>query len=95
MSEDTTGRSRDRTDWARIKAMTEEEIEENARSDPDGLLLEDCDMSTLEVWVPQPKEAISLRVNAEVLEYFRSQGPGYQTRINAVLEAYVRAQRKD
>lgn len=93
MSEDTTGKSRDRTDWARIDAMTEEEIEENARSDPDSLLLEDCDMSTLEVMLPTPKEAISLRVTSEVLEFFRSRGPGYQTRMNAVLEAYVKVQR--
>jgi uncharacterized protein (DUF4415 family) len=34
------------------------------------------------------KAAISLRLDADVLEWFRSQGPGYQTRINAVLRAY-------
>jgi len=35
-----------------------------------------------------PKSAISLRLDADVLDWFRSQGPGYQTRINAVLRAY-------
>ena len=34
------------------------------------------------------KTSISLRVNAEVLEWFKAQGPGYQTRINAVLKAF-------
>ena len=34
------------------------------------------------------KESISLRVDADVLEWFKSQGPGYQTRINLVLRAY-------
>lgn len=34
------------------------------------------------------KTSISLRVDAEVLEWFKAQGPGYQTRINAVLKAY-------
>ena len=34
------------------------------------------------------KEAISLRLDADVLDWFRTQGPGYQTRINAVLRAY-------
>jgi len=34
------------------------------------------------------KAAISLRVDPEVLEWFKAQGPGYQTRINAVLRAY-------
>jgi uncharacterized protein (DUF4415 family) len=35
-----------------------------------------------------PKAAISLRVDADVLEWFRAQGPGYQTRINAILRAF-------
>ena len=35
-----------------------------------------------------PKEAISLRVDADVLEWFRAQGEGYQTRMNAVLRAF-------
>jgi uncharacterized protein (DUF4415 family) len=37
------------------------------------------------------KAAISLRLDADVLEWFRAQGPGYQTRINAVLRAYREA----
>jgi len=35
-----------------------------------------------------PKASISLRVDADVLEWFKSKGPGYQTRINAVLKAF-------
>lgn len=34
------------------------------------------------------KTAISLRVEEDVLEWFKAQGPGYQTRINAVLRAF-------
>lgn len=38
---------------------------------------------------PQPpKAAISLRVEQDVIEWFKAQGPGYQTRINAVLRAF-------
>lgn len=37
------------------------------------------------------KAAISLRLDAEVLEWFKARGPGYQTRINAVLRAYMEA----
>lgn len=40
---------------------------------------------------PPRKEAISLRLDAEVLDWFRARGPGYQTRINAVLRAYMAA----
>ena len=35
-----------------------------------------------------PKTSISLRVDADVLEWFKAQGPGYQTRINTVLRAF-------
>ena len=37
------------------------------------------------------KTAISLRLDHEVLDWFRTQGPGYQTRMNAVLRAYMDA----
>jgi uncharacterized protein (DUF4415 family) len=35
-----------------------------------------------------PKESVSLRLDADVLAWFKSQGRGYQTRMNAVLRAY-------
>jgi uncharacterized protein (DUF4415 family) len=42
---------------------------------------------------PPRKAAISLRLDPEVLDWFKAQGPGYQTRINAVLKAFVAAVR--
>ena len=41
--------------------------------------------------LPQParKAAISLRLDPDVLAWFKAQGPGYQTRMNAVLKAYM------
>ncbi|MBS0412818.1 MAG: BrnA antitoxin family protein [Proteobacteria bacterium] len=41
--------------------------------------------------LPQPKQQITLRLDAEVLEFFKSTGQRYQTRINAVLRSYVEA----
>lgn len=41
--------------------------------------------------VPPPKEAISLRVDGDVLAWFRAGGPGYQSRMNAVLRSYMTA----
>ena len=40
------------------------------------------------------KEPVKLRIDREILAFFRSQGKGYQTRINAVLRAYVEARKK-
>jgi uncharacterized protein (DUF4415 family) len=42
---------------------------------------------------PPRKASISLRIDADVLEWFKAQGSGYQTRINAVLRAYREAAR--
>ncbi len=39
---------------------------------------------------PDSKKLISLRLDSDVVEWFRKQGPGYQTRINAVLRAFMR-----
>jgi uncharacterized protein (DUF4415 family) len=43
---------------------------------------------------PERKTPVSLRVEAEVLEWFKAQGPGHLTRMQAVLRAYVEAKRK-
>ena len=41
--------------------------------------------------MPGPKKAVSLRLDPDVLDWFREQGEGYQTRINAVLRMYKEA----
>lgn len=43
---------------------------------------------------PDLTEQITMRVKRSVLDFFRAPGKGYQTRINRVLESYVRAQRE-
>jgi uncharacterized protein (DUF4415 family) len=85
----------DVSDWARVHAMTEEEIEANAASDPDAPPLSAEELATGVLVMPHehPWVPISVPVDPDVLEYFRKDGPGYQSRINAVLRAYVRAQR--
>jgi len=44
-----------------------------------------------DIIVPEPKEAISIRVDRDVLAWFRKQGPGYQSRMNAVLRSFMEA----
>jgi uncharacterized protein (DUF4415 family) len=50
------------------------------------------DWVNVKVAWPQPKQAISLRIDQDILAWFRDRGPGYQTRMNAVLRAFVDAQ---
>jgi len=47
-----------------------------------------------EIVVPTAKRAVSIRLDEDVLEWFRRSGPRYQTRMNAVLRMYVRRMRK-
>ncbi|KAA5602324.1 3-oxoacyl-ACP synthase [Blastochloris sulfoviridis] len=81
-----------KTDFAKLAAMSEEEIEAAALNDPDALPMTD------EQWaeamkVPR-KRYIHLGVDDDVLSWFKSHGRGYQTRINAVLRRYVETHRK-
>lgn len=69
---------------------TNDEIERAAASDPDDDL--SIDWSQIAVSLPRNKSGVFLRLDPEVLEHFRAAGPGHQTRINAVLRAYVEAQ---
>jgi len=41
--------------------------------------------------LPRAKQAVSLRVDADVLDWFKDTGPGYLTRMNSVLRSYVEA----
>ena len=85
-----------RTDWQRIDAMPEEEVEANALSDPDNPSWNAEELRNASLVMPgeRGKTPISIRLDEEVLDYFRSQGRGYQSRINAVLKAYVRSRKE-
>jgi len=78
------------TDMARIAAMSDEDIERHAVEDG----AYDFDWSKAEVVFPAEKKAISIRLDPDVLAFFKEDGPGYQTRINAVLRSYMAQKRK-
>lgn len=79
---------RGRADLRRLRAVREREI---VKTSPDELAhLPDDFWDEAEVVMPVAKRAISLRVDEDVLRWFRALGPGYQTRMNAVLRAYMK-----
>ena len=53
----------------------------------------EVDWARAELVIPEAKRMISLRLDPDVLAFFKAQGKGYQTRINAVLRAWMEAQR--
>jgi uncharacterized protein (DUF4415 family) len=85
----------DRTDWARVEALTDEDIARAVADDPDAApLLDEAWFRKARLVPPDPKVPISIRIDRDVLEWFRRRGPRYQTKINAVLRAYVEAHTK-
>jgi uncharacterized protein (DUF4415 family) len=87
-------RRKGKTDWARVDAMTDEEVEASIANDPDWAEFKDIDWSDAVLVIPARKKAISIRVDEDVLDYFKSQGDGYQRRINAVLRSYMQQKAK-
>lgn len=79
---------KDKTDWAKLKAMPDSVIKftkDAPRTSPDDWA--DA-IAHRGLPVPIKKEQIALRVDSDVVGWFRAQGVGWQTRMNAVLKAY-------
>jgi len=70
--------------------MTDAAITAAIASDPDWAEFEPIDWSKAEVVVPPKKQAISIRLDEDLIQFFKGEGPGYQRRINAVLRGYVK-----
>jgi uncharacterized protein (DUF4415 family) len=81
-----------RTDWARVDRMSEAELEASIAADPDDVR-ETPDWTRAVTSLPPRKEPIKLRVDSDVLGWFRATGKGYQTRINNVLRAFVESRK--
>jgi uncharacterized protein (DUF4415 family) len=74
--------------------MTDAEVEASIANDPDWAEFKDIDWSDAVLVIPTRKKAISIRVDEDVLDYFKSEGDGYQRRINAVLRSYMQQKTK-
>jgi uncharacterized protein (DUF4415 family) len=77
-----------KTDWKRIDAMRDKDIDYSdiPKQGPDFF-------ANAIIW-PGSKEQITLRIDPDVLKFFRRTGRGYQTTINAVLRKYMEAQQR-
>lgn len=77
-----------KTDWARVDAMKDEDIDysENPKLGPE--------FFKNAIWWPGTKKQITIRLDPDILAFFRKQGVRYQTTINAVLRKHVEAQKR-
>ncbi len=75
-----------KSDLKRLDAMSDEEIDYSEIPEFDEEFLRTVDMK-----VSPGKKPIALRLDADVLDWMKAQGKGYQSRINAILRAYYEA----
>jgi uncharacterized protein (DUF4415 family) len=88
-------RGEDKTDWARVDAKTEAELAADTASDEawEGVphdWVSQAAAATRALRRPREnKRQVTMRFDADVLDYFRKQGRGWQGRMNAVLRSFV------
>jgi uncharacterized protein (DUF4415 family) len=82
-----------RSDWATVKDMTEKELEASIAADPDDVH-EPIDWTRAVKGLPPRKQDIHIRIDEDVLDWFRQAGRGYQTRINSVLRAFMESRKR-
>ncbi len=81
-----------RTDWARLRAMSDEAIEAAAAADAENPPADDGHWANATIGLPPAKVPVNAKFDADVVAWFKAQGRGYQTRMNAVLRRYMEAQ---
>lgn len=82
-----------KTDWKRLDRQTSAQVEDVAASDREGAPMSDAEWARAEIVRPE-KVAVGIKLDNDVLGWFKSQGKGYQTRINSVLRQYYQTHRK-
>ncbi len=82
-------RGEDQPDYARLDAMTEEELEASIDWEEG-----EFDWSTAMARSPGPKQELTVLLDGDIIDWFKAQGADYQMRMNAVLRGYVEAQKK-
>ena len=86
-------RGEDRTDWRKANAMTGKKLETSIQDDPDDVRGHP-DWTKAVMGVSVPKDHINIRIDHDVLEWFKANGRGYQTLMNNVLRAFVQARQQ-
>jgi uncharacterized protein (DUF4415 family) len=100
MKDATTGKTskaskaRRGTDWEALRRMSDVDIHAGIVADPDAHPTDERFWQDAKIVLPHRKEVVTMRLDVDVLAWFRQQR-GYQTRINAILRAYMKAHEAD
>ena len=90
MREKPTGRTSAKagSDWKRVRSLSDARVRRAIETDPEARATDADFWKNARVVMPRAKQTITIRLDADLLEWFRKQ-KGYQTRINAVLRTYM------
>ena len=80
-------RGESRSDFDAVGKLGNDEIERQAESDPEE---GEWDWANASLELPKPKIGVHIKLDADIIAFFKKEGGGYQTRINAALESYVK-----
>jgi uncharacterized protein (DUF4415 family) len=80
------------TDWECLRHLSDADIHAAVAADPDIIPTDEDFWENATIILPQRKPTITIRIDAEVLAWLKGQGKGYQSRINAILRAYMKTQ---
>ncbi len=86
-------RADSRTDLARVDALTDEELERRIAEDKDELDM-NPDWTQARLVLPGPKKSVHLRLEQEIIDFFKSQGKGHIARMQSVLKTYADTHRQ-
>lgn len=83
------------TDWKRVDALTDQEIEASIRDDPDAASIGDeAWFERTQLVIPAHLKHLWVAIDEDLMAWFRQQGEGWPAKINAALREHVEARRK-
>ena len=77
------------TDWDRVNRMKDEDIDTSDAPEWDASMF-----ANAKVQLPENKKTISIRLPSDLIDWYKAQGKGYQTRMGAVLRMYMETQKR-
>ena len=75
-----------KTNWDKLSKMKDSEIDTSDISELDVNFFRNAELR-----LPRPKRMVSIRLDEDILSWFKRRGKGYQTKINQVLKIYIKA----
>lgn len=78
------------SDWERVNSLKDKDIDTSDTPEWDASMF-----ANAKIQLPEQKKTISIRLDSDLIDWYKSQGKGYQTRMAAVLRTYKEAKTRE